>query len=140
MKNNLISGSAEEKESLKSEPYMSHKMLAYFQEKLVNWRNQIVQEIDEEAALLQNQVQDNSGDIADKGTDEASRLVELSNVNRHQILLESIDRALSRIQNGSYGYCLETNKPIGFERLDAWPIAELSFELQKKEENSHHDF
>lgn len=140
MKNNLISGSAEEKKSLKSEPYMSHKMLTYFQEKLVNWRNQIIQEIDEETALIQNQVQDNSGDLADKGTDEANRLVELSNVNRHQVLLESIDSALARIQNESYGYCLETNKPIGFERLDAWPIAELSFELQKNEEDPQHNF
>jgi DnaK suppressor protein len=139
MKNNLTNWS-EDRESLKREPYMSPKMLAYFQEKLVNWRNQIVEEIDEEAALIQNQVPDNSGDIADKGTDEASKLVEFSNVNRHQVLLESIDRALARIHNKSYGYCLETNKPIGFERLDAWPIAELSFELQKNEEDPHHSF
>lgn len=140
MKNNLTNSSGEERESLKREPYMSRKMLSYFQAKLVNWRNQIVQEIDEEEALIQNQVQDNAGDLADKGTDEANKLVEVSNVNRHQVLLESIDRALARIHNKSYGYCLETNKPIGFERLDAWPIAELSFELQKNEENLEHNF
>jgi len=47
-----------------------------------------------------------------------------------------IDKALRRIENGTYGYCKETGDPIRLERLDARPIAKLSIEAQEMHERS----
>ena len=42
---------------------------------------------------------------------------------------------MSSIDEGSYGYCIETGDPIGIKRLDARPVATLSIEAQEKPEN-----
>ena len=46
----------------------------------------------------------------------------------------SIDQALQRVENGTYGYCEETGEPIGLKRLEARPIATLSIEAQERHE------
>ncbi|MBT6116346.1 MAG: RNA polymerase-binding protein DksA, partial [Rhodospirillaceae bacterium] len=38
------------------------------------------------------------------------------------------------IEEGSYGYCVETDEPIGVKRLEARPIATLSVEAQERHE------
>ena len=43
-------------------------------------------------------------------------------------------RQLERLENGSYGYCEETDEPIGLKRLEARPIATLSVEAQERHE------
>ena len=48
--------------------------------------------------------------------------------------LKKIDQALSRIDDGSYGYCEETGEPIGLQRLIARPTATLSIEAQERRE------
>ena len=45
-----------------------------------------------------------------------------------------IDQALKKIENGTYGYCEETEEPISVKRLDARPIATLSIEAQERHE------
>ena len=45
-----------------------------------------------------------------------------------------IDAALQRIEDGTYGYCEETDEPIGLKRLEARPIATLSIEAQERHE------
>jgi DnaK suppressor protein len=49
-------------------------------------------------------------------------------------LINKIDEALDRIDDGSYGYCAETEEPIGIKRLEARPIATLSLEAQERHE------
>ncbi|MDA0652834.1 MAG: TraR/DksA C4-type zinc finger protein, partial [Proteobacteria bacterium] len=54
--------------------------------------------------------------------------------DRERKLVQKIDEALLRIKNGSYGYCEETEEPIGLRRLEARPIATLSLEAQERHE------
>ena len=54
--------------------------------------------------------------------------------DRARKLISKIDEALERIDNGSYGYCIETDEPIGIQRLEARPIATLSLEAQERHE------
>jgi DnaK suppressor protein len=49
-------------------------------------------------------------------------------------LISKIDEALRRIEEGTYGYCEETNEPISLRRLEARPIATLSLEAQERHE------
>jgi DnaK suppressor protein len=49
-------------------------------------------------------------------------------------LIAKIDQALERVENGTYGYCQETNEPISLSRLEARPIATLSIEAQERHE------
>ena len=73
-------------------------------------------------------------DIADRASAEAERSLELRTRDRARKLIGKIDDALARIEEGSYGYCEETEEPIGLKRLDARPIATLSLEAQERHE------
>ena len=76
----------------------------------------------------------NAPDIADRASMEAERSVELRTRDRARKLISKIDDALGRIADGSYGYCVETEEPIGIQRLEARPIATLSLEAQERHE------
>ena len=54
--------------------------------------------------------------------------------DRERKLISKIDSALRRIDDGSYGYCQETDEPINLKRLEARPIASLSLDAQEKHE------
>jgi RNA polymerase-binding transcription factor len=51
-------------------------------------------------------------------------------------LIAKIDAALKRLEEGTYGYCLETGEPISLRRLEARPIATLSIEAQETHERN----
>jgi DnaK suppressor protein len=138
MIDNLSLWSKEQKDSLKKETYMSDKMISYFQDKLILWRNNIIQDIDEMAIDLRQQVANDPIDIGEQGQIDNTKLDDVIRITRNQNLLNAIDDALARIQKGNYGYCLKTKKPIGFERLDAWPIAD-TLVLEKEESTSEFD-
>ena len=115
------------------EPFMNERMRAYFREKLVAWKNELLRESRE---TLENLQQDSSNhpDIADRATSETDRAIELRARDRQRKLINKIDMAIKRIDDGSYGYCEETGEPIGVKRLDARPIATLSLEAQERHE------
>ena len=115
------------------EPFMNDRMRAYFREKLVVWKNELLRESRE---TLENLQQDSSNhpDIADRATSETDRAIELRARDRQRKLINKIDMAIKRIDDGSYGYCEETGEPIGVKRLDARPIATLSLEAQERHE------
>lgn len=116
-----------------SEPFMNDKQVQYFHDKLVNWKNEIIRETKETlAGLTEDSIQ--HADIADRATSETDRAYELRARDRQRKLVSKIDAALSRIEDGSYGYCEETGEPIGLRRLEARPIATLSLEAQERHE------
>lgn len=119
------------------EPYMSEKMLAYFENKLLDWREKILREINQETSHVQEDVYESPADNVDRATVESERWGELSDINRQQLLLNEIDESLEKIREGKYGYCLETGEPIGIERLEAWPIAKLSATVQEEQEEQY---
>ena len=60
--------------------------------------------------------------------------LELRTRDRYRKLVNKIDAALSRVADGSYGYCDDTGEEIGLFRLEARPIATLTVEAQEKHE------
>ena len=116
------------------EKYMCEKHEAYFKKKLTEWKREIVRTNNE--ALYNNSLDDNStsADIVDQASSYTEKNVEMRAINRQIKLISKIDRALKKIKDGTYGYCEETDEPIGIKRLMARPIATLSIAAQEKHE------
>jgi DnaK suppressor protein len=117
-----------------NEPYMNPKQIEYFRRKLIAWRDQLARELNNLLGEIKNDNLDTPGDNADRAYVEFEAGVELGTEDRYRDLLYRIDDALERIREGSYGYCEETGDEIGIKRLEAWPIATLAIEAQKKQE------
>ena len=115
------------------EPFMNPVMRAYFREKLLRWRAEILRESDETLSHLQ-ETGITEPDLADRASLETDRSLELRARDRERKLLSKIDAALERLQDGSYGYCEITGDPISIRRLEARPIATLSVEAQERHE------
>lgn len=115
------------------EPFMNDRQKAYFREKLLDWREDILKETKETLQHLQDENQ-NHPDIADRASSETDRAIELRARDRQRKLIAKIDAAIGRIDDGSYGYCEETGEPISLKRLEARPIATLSIEAQERHE------
>ncbi len=115
------------------EPFMNERQKSYFRAKLVAWKNDILREARETLDALQ-QENANHPDLADRASSETDRAIELRARDRQRKLISKIDAALSRIDDGTYGFCEETGEPISLKRLDARPIATLSIEAQERHE------
>jgi DnaK suppressor protein len=116
-----------------TEPFMNERHRTYFRNKLVAWKEEIVRQNRETLHLLHEDSAQHA-DIADRATSETDRALELRARDRQRKLIAKIDSALSRIEDGSYGFCEETGEPIGLRRLEARPIATLSLEAQERHE------
>jgi DnaK suppressor protein len=116
---------------LKSEEFMCQKHQEYFRQKLVNWRDELVEESRETINNLQHEVRD-VGDEAERATRETENSLELRTRDRYRKLINKIDKALLRIEEGDYGYCEETGEEIGLDRLEARPIATLCLDAQER--------
>ena len=115
------------------EPFMNEKHRAYFRQKLLTWKEEIIHQTRETLAGLHEDSTQHA-DLADRATSETDRALELRARDRQRKLIAKIDAALARIEDGTYGYCEETGEPIGLKRLDARPIATLSLEAQERHE------
>jgi DnaK suppressor protein len=115
------------------EAFMNEGQRDYFRNKLLNWREDILKEAKETLQHLQDENQ-NHPDLADRASSETDRAIELRARDRQRKLIAKIDAALSRIEDGTYGYCEETGEPIALKRLEARPIATLSVEAQERHE------
>ncbi|HEV7122009.1 MAG TPA: RNA polymerase-binding protein DksA [Rhodanobacter sp.] len=116
------------------EEYMNPRHLAYFRNKLRDWRDQLVEESRQTMDNLRGEVRD-VGDEAERATRETENSLELRTRDRYRKLISKIDKALRRIEEGSYGFCEETDEEIGIDRLDARPIATLSLDAQERREH-----
>ena len=115
------------------EPFMNERQREYFRAKLLAWREDILKEAKETLQHLQEE-SENHPDIADRASSETDRAIELRARDRQRKLIAKIDEALTRIDDGTYGFCEETGEPISLRRLEARPIATLSVEVQERHE------
>jgi len=115
------------------EPFMNERQKEYFRQKLAIWREDILKEAKDTLQHLQDENQ-NHPDLADRASSETDRAIELRARDRQRKLINKIDAALHRLDDGTYGYCEETGEPIGLKRLEARPIATLSVEAQERHE------
>jgi DnaK suppressor protein len=115
------------------EEFMNPLQVEYFRQKLLRWRAELLKEADGTLlSLSQGGILE--PDITDRASVETDRALELRTRDRARKLISKIDQALGRIENGSYGYCEETDEPIGIRRLEARPIATMSIEAQERHE------
>ena len=70
------------------------------------------------------------GDLADAGRDASERDLALSLLSQEHNALTEIDQALERIEQGTYGICEISGKPIPRARLEAIPFARHTVECQ----------
>ena len=117
------------------EPFMNDRQREYFRRKLIKWKGDILREAQETLTTLQTE-NENHPDIADRASSETDRAIELRARDRQRKLIAKIDSALSRIEDGSYGFCEDTGEPISLKRLEARPIATLSLEAQERHERN----
>ena len=115
------------------ETFLNDLQLEYFRQKLLQWRMELLEEVNETRTNLK-ETSLVEPDLGVRASVEADRSLELRTRDRARKLISKIDEALARIEDGSYGYCEETNEPIGIKRLEARPIATLSLEAQEHHE------
>ena len=117
-----------------AEEFMNPLQIEYFRQKLLRWRAQLLAESSD---TLQHLKEESllKPDLTDRASLETERAIELRTRARERKLISKIEAALHRIDDGTYGYCEETDEPIGVRRLEARPIATLSIEAQERHES-----
>jgi DnaK suppressor protein len=123
----------------KGEEYMSKEQLEHFRGILSSWKQDLMQEVDRTMLHMKDEAA-NFPDPNDRATQESEFSLELRTRDRERKLIRKIDEALKRIEDGTYGYCLETGEPIGVKRLEARPVATLSVEAQERRERREKQF
>lgn len=122
-----------------NEPFMNDNQRSYFKKKLETWRSQLTLESTETIHHLQEDSHAEP-DILDSAAHESDRALELRARDRARKLINKIDDAIRRIDEGSYGYCEETGDPINLRRLEARPIATLCIEAQERHERKEKEY
>ena len=119
-----------------TEKYMCEKHKIFFRMKLQEWKKDLVKSNNE--ALYNGSMDDNSisADIVDQASSYTDKNVEMKAINRQIKLISEIDKALARIREDTYGYCLDTAEPIGLKRLMARPVAKYTIAAQEKHEKN----
>lgn len=115
------------------EPFMNPVQLEYFRQKLLAWKGELLRESGETLSHLQEESL-SEPDLADRASLETDRSLELRTRDRERKLIQKIEEAIGRIEDGSYGYCEESGEPISLKRLEARPIATLTLEAQERHE------
>ena len=117
-----------------TEKYMCEKHKVFFRMKLQEWKKELIRANNE--ALYNGSMDDNSisADIVDQASSYTDKNVEMKAINRQIKLISEIDKALARIREDTYGYCLDTAEPIGLKRLMARPVAKYTIAAQEKHE------
>jgi len=117
----------------RGEQYMSREQLEHFRNILEDWKRDLMREVDRTVSHMKDEAA-NFPDPNDRATQEEEFSLELRTRDRERKLIRKIEEALQRIEDGSYGYCLETGEEIGVKRLEARPVATLSLEAQERRE------
>ncbi len=123
----------------RGERYMNAEQLRHFGEILRSWKRDLMVEVDRTVTHMKDEAA-NFPDPNDRATQEEEFSLELRTRDRERKLIRKIDEALSRIEDGSYGYCLETGEEIGIKRLEARPVATLTIEAQERRERRERQY
>ncbi|OZB84214.1 MAG: RNA polymerase-binding protein DksA [Halothiobacillus sp. 13-55-253] len=112
---------------------MNPMQLEYFKQKLLTWRDELLEESETTVNHLREENWQEP-DINDRASLESDAALELRTRDRYRKLINKIDKALRQIADGNYGFCEETGDEIGIRRLEARPIATLTIEAQERHE------
>ena len=115
------------------EEFMNPKQVEYFSRRLKQSRADLRPELD---AIPPPEAYDitQEGDQTDHASAASEREFALQNGERIQRLMRQTERALSKLEDGTYGYCEDTGEPIDLKRLMAQPTTSLSLAAQQARE------
>jgi DnaK suppressor protein len=132
---NLLAGPRNVKPYIprRGEQYMNKEQLEHFRLILNTWKRDLMHEVDRTVLHMKDEAA-NFPDPNDRATQESEFSLELRTRDRERKLIRKIDEAIKRIEDGSYGYCVETGEEIGIKRLEARPVATLCVEAQERRE------
>ena len=122
------------------EKYMCVKHKTFFRKKLIDWKNEIIENNSKSLFFKEVDHEISSPDVIDQASSQTEKNVEMRTLNRQRKLLSKIEKAIKKIKDDTYGYCEETGEPIGLKRLIARPIASLTIEAQEKHEKNEKIF
>ena len=114
--------------------FMNPIMLEYFRDRLIEWRNELLRESQETIKNTLQETELQKPDLADRASAETDHALELRTRDRERKLINKINQAIERIDDGEYGFCEETGETITIPRLKAHPNATLSLEAQERHE------
>jgi DnaK suppressor protein len=123
----------------RGETYMNSVQLEHFRNILNGWKRDLMEEVDRTVSHMKDEAA-NFPDPNDRATQEEEFSLELRTRDRERKLIRKIDEALKRVEDGSYGYCLETGEEIGVKRLEARPVATLTIEAQERRERRERQY
>jgi DnaK suppressor protein len=118
-----------------NEEFMNSEQLAYFRNKLLSWKDEILKESRETMAALANGPLQEA-DLTDRASSETDWGIHLRTRDRQRKLIAKIDAAMRRIETGEYGFCEVSGEPISLARLEARPIATMTVEAQERHERN----
>ena len=116
-----------------NEDFMNERQREYFRQKLLAWRTDLLDEANQTIANLSTESL-HKPDQMDRAQIESAAALDLRTRDRERKLLQKIESALRRIEDGTFGYCTETDEPISLARLEARPIASMSLQAQEQHE------
>ena len=123
----------------KNEAGLNSRDLEHYRDLLLAKRRELVGDMSQmEREALRSSGNSNLSTLpihmADMGTDNYEQELTLGLVEKDRNLLREINSALAKIQNGTYGICEGTGKPISKPRLEAQPWARFSIEYARQME------
>jgi len=116
--------------------YMNDEQLDFFRNKLIELHDSTRERIREAKEEMLSPP--DLSDASDRASWEEQTAILMRIVDREQKLLPKIQQSLERIRLGTYGYCLETDEPIGIPRLLARPTAEYCADVKVCQEMQEH--
>ena len=121
----------------KSEPYMCPEQKAYFYQILTAQKQEITDGNTDVLNTVRNAAANDIGGVGDD-TDSASQeqalTLNLRMSERDNKLLQKINLALDRLENGTFGYSVISGEEIGISRMLARPLATMTVEEQEEYE------
>jgi DnaK suppressor protein len=112
--------------------YMEKKRLEQFKKRLEERRDQLRRNVSRTAEDGRRPDEEATQDVADRATSSYNKEFLFHQSNSERQLLQMVERALSRIQEGSFGQCIACGRDINPKRLDAVPWTRHCIECQEK--------
>lgn len=114
--------------------YLTKQQLALLEDTLREQQETLLRNARESLSSQVSAGEPIPADTIDVSTDESLQVTQLRLRDREKYLLNKIQKALMRFEDGSFGYCVECDGEIGFNRLKARPMAELCIDCKEEQE------
>jgi DnaK suppressor protein len=108
--------------------------IAHFKKRLEELRQQVLRALEgsKQEVTSPDEAKGYSQHAADEGTDDFVKNIHLKVTDKEFSILRQIDRALEKIEDGTYGVCDLSGEEIPMKRLEAVPYATMTVRAQEK--------